>query len=157
MNELAPSCTTTYGCDGSLALAVSTRPQFTLLQGGMRHRGTTYHLPTSTSMSELHATRRLSPLVPLFVCLAMACVLLAVWYVSDALVAQRRATAFEGMEVTRVVVAPGDCLWSIAREHGVAGATTEEVVTWIVEYNRLSTSAVNAGDLLAVPSVAQLS
>lgn len=157
MNELATSCTTAYSCEGSLALVVNTRPQFTLLQGGIRRRETTYDLPTSMSTSELQATRKLSPLAPLFVCLIMAFVLVAAWYASDALVAERRAAAFEGMEVTRVIVAPGDCLWSIAEDHGVEGATTEEVVTWIVEYNRLSTSAVNVGDLLEVPVGTQLS
>lgn len=152
MNGLATSCTTTYGCEGNLALAVGTRPELAVLRGGLQRRKTRYELPQTPMAAELRATRKPALLAPLCVCLVMACVIIAAWCASDALLARRRAAAFEGMEVTRVVVAPGDCLWSIAEEHAVEGATTEEVVTWIVEYNKLSSSAVNAGDLLEVPA-----
>lgn len=151
MNGLATSCTTAYGCEGNLALAVDTRPELAVFRGGLQRRKTRYELPEMPMTDEHRATRKMSLLAPLCVCLVMACVLIAAWCASDALLARRRAAAFEDMEVTRVVVAPGDCLWSIAEEHGVEGATTQEVVTWIVEYNKLSSSAVSTGDLLEVP------
>ena len=75
--------------------------------------------------------------------------------VSDELVAQRRRRAFDGISSCSLTVEYGDSLWNIAEAHAVTGATTEEVVRWIIERNDLASSYLRAGYRLVVPSTSR--
>lgn len=77
--------------------------------------------------------------------------LLVASLISCWLVACRREVAFADVKPATVAVRPGDSLWAIASEHGVEGATTQEVVSWMMGQNKLDTAAIDAGMLLVVP------
>jgi len=47
---------------------------------------------------------------------------------------------------------PGDTLWSIARNHPIAGFTTAQIAEQIARDNRLAGSTLQAGCVLAVPA-----
>lgn len=51
----------------------------------------------------------------------------------------------------QVDVEPGDSLWSLAREHPIAGLSTNEVVSRIRELNDLDGSLLRPGEQLMVP------
>ncbi len=83
----------------------------------------------------------------------------AVWAVALAVVlagigalptiASGRAPALQGSEVVRV--ATSQSLWSIARAHPVAGASTAEVVARIQRMNHLRVAEIQPGTALQVP------
>lgn len=52
----------------------------------------------------------------------------------------------------QVTVTPGSTLWDIARAHPVSGLSTAETVRVICSQNALSSPAVMAGQVIAVPS-----
>lgn len=88
---------------------------------------------------------------------ALSCAaFIGAWVATDLLVEQRLQRSFGQVDTSVCIVEPGDCLWSIAQEHAVRGTTTQEVVSWIVERNNLTSSAVQPGEALLVPEQACL-
>lgn len=86
---------------------------------------------------------------------ALSCAaFIGAWVATDLLVEQRLQRSFGQVDTSVCIVEPGDCLWSIAQEHAVRGTTTQEVVSWIVERNKLTSSAVQPGEALLVPDQA---
>lgn len=53
---------------------------------------------------------------------------------------------------SRVVVLPGDTLWSIADEVALPGEDVRDVVLRIQEINEMPSAALAVGDVLAVPA-----
>lgn len=81
-------------------------------------------------------------------CLAVAVFLAAVICAADRTVPPTSAAA------VRVVIAPGDTLWSIARRLDVPGTSVQEKVSAIRAANGLRTSDLRPGQELLVPIVA---
>lgn len=68
----------------------------------------------------------------------------------------RRATqleeAFDAASTTQVYVQPGGSVWSYASRCQVEGASTNDVVRWILETNHMDDSSIAPGDVLLVPN-----
>ena len=50
-----------------------------------------------------------------------------------------------------VCVAPGDTLWSIAKQYAPEGVSTKTYVQQIIEANSMTSAALRAGDVLILP------
>lgn len=61
----------------------------------------------------------------------------------------RQAIASSGTEVIHVVY--GDTLWAIAERHAVAGCSTNEVLSWLMQRNDLANARLSPGQSLVVP------
>lgn len=59
--------------------------------------------------------------------------------------------AMDSVEMTEVLVQPGDSLWGLAEEHGIEGVSTAQTVELILAWNGLESSTIQAGTVLAVP------
>lgn len=55
------------------------------------------------------------------------------------------------MPMETVCVVPGDTLWTVAQNHEVSGASTQDVVEWLKVYNDLPSSTLRPGQRLVVP------
>lgn len=69
----------------------------------------------------------------------------------DALRAHHRDQILSRVGVELIEVMPGDSLWGISEAHSVVGVSTEDVMSWIVEKNGLTSSMLYAGDTVMVP------
>ena len=61
----------------------------------------------------------------------------------------RQAIVRGGTEVIHVVY--GDTLWSIAERHSVAGCSTKDVLSWLMQRNDLANARLSPGQTLVVP------
>ena len=63
--------------------------------------------------------------------------------------------AFDGLSERTEVVQSGESLWSISSDILVEGASTSDVVAWIVERNGLEQTCLQPGQRLVVPVVSE--
>ncbi|MGZ7441643.1 LysM peptidoglycan-binding domain-containing protein [Paenibacillus sp. TH7-28] len=54
-------------------------------------------------------------------------------------------------ELEQIVILPGDTLWEIAAEHKPQGSDTRVFIKKLMRVNGLTTSAIEAGDMLFIP------
>jgi len=59
--------------------------------------------------------------------------------------------ALTAVQTEYITIDEGDSLWSIASDRPVQGLSTQEEVRWLVEYNKLESSALLPGQVLVVP------
>jgi LysM repeat protein len=83
----------------------------------------------------------------------LACVLAGLYVMARVDFSNRASVsrAAQSVEMSQVVVTPGDSLWNIAQEHEVEGLTTQQTVDLILSTNALSSSTLGVGQTLLVP------
>lgn len=69
-------------------------------------------------------------------------------------VAESSASAQVGVGYERVVVQEGESLWTLAEDHPVAGMTTREVVDLVSSHNGLTSSVLQPGQAIMMPTTA---
>lgn len=100
---------------------------------------------TSPKGARMRPSRRRNLAQAFGACLAVAVFIAAVVCAAD------RTVPPTGAATLRVVVAPGDTLWAIARRLDVPGASLQEKVSAIRAANGLRTSDLRPGQELLVP------
>lgn len=142
------SRSTPCSTEGSLALKSlpSTRPRFTLIEGSLD----AVVIPTAEGDAR-GSTRTLAG--PLFaLCATLVLIAFVVISVVTADASESRlAETFDGIGTETISVSAGDSLWSISEDHGVEGASVQDVSSWIRRANHLGTSELALGQTLVVP------
>lgn len=155
---MATQQTAIFETEGTAALT-SRAPRLVLLEGG---RSGAAPAPRSVQRREEAASRVYGngavSLSALFVVLALVVglALAAVTLAPGAVRANAARAALGQVQAQTVKVASGQSLWSIASDHGVAGASTQDVVDWIRAQNGLDGSVIEPGQQLIVPQASDL-
>ncbi|WP_455137163.1 LysM peptidoglycan-binding domain-containing protein [Thermophilibacter sp.] len=146
MTRATATCT---AFDGNAALRVEPAGSLVLLEGGLGAR-------RREGRRRERAARLTARQVTTFVlaALAVTVALVAACLVAEGRAAAQRAGALEGVGERVVVVQPGDSLWSIAEGSDVAGASTSDVVSWMMERNALRGAELSVGQRLVAPAPA---
>jgi len=82
---------------------------------------------------------------------AMLGALLLAAVMGSVLSSHSRKAALSSAAIESVHVVSGDTLWGIAAQHEVRGASTQDVVKWIMEHNDVDAGNLVAGQTLRVP------
>ena len=88
----------------------------------------------------------LTPAESSIVALVLLMLLAAIWLTAS-------PVSTDGLATTRITVAPGDTIWSIASEHRAPGLTTSETVSLILELNELTSPTIHVGHGVRVPAM----
>lgn len=140
---------TEYQSMGTSALAPKSYPYLQLLEGGKSYAPVE---GAGAASSARQAAPVRSKLFGLLVIASFVSILTITLFISELATQSRRSMALSSVTYEDVVVEGGDTLWSIAKNHGVSGASTREVVNLIEEHNDLDGGAIRAGQHLAVPA-----
>ena len=132
--------------EGSSALELSSGPRLVLLEGG-RSKG------CEAPVTEALSLRQLVLFVGLAIVFAVA--VCGVGVFGDARARAASDQALAGLPERTEVVQSGESLWSISSKIEVEGASTSDVVSWIVERNGLEDTCLRVGQRLVVPSVSE--
>ena len=141
-------CNNLYLTNGSSALDLKeTAPHLILLDGGnnvqiKNHPVIDVHSKPRNTVKAFHC-----------ICAMFASVaLVAIFFIGDVVILSKENAALAEVSTTTVNVRKGDSLWTIASEHGVAGCSTNSVISWIKSNNQLNASNIYAGQVLIVPN-----
>lgn len=143
---MSPCCCVLDRIEGSAALTLGSGPRLILIEGGR------------DEAAEGRASARLSTrqiLVFVGMAAALTLVLCAVAAFGDARTGAASARALDGLSECTEVVQSGESLWSISSDIQVDGASTADVVAWIVERNDLEQTCLRPGQRLVVPMVSE--
>ncbi|MBP3885598.1 MAG: LysM peptidoglycan-binding domain-containing protein [Olsenella sp.] len=146
-----------YRCEGSLALKPERNFNLRLVGGCNNSLGSACDATASrffvSSRSCSDDARRSTLGRRLATCLALVLFLFAIVGLGLDLKGSSIAReALSNQQPGVITVGAGETLWGIAEAHSVDGASTNDVVTWIRDQNHLSSSSIQAGQSLIVPS-----
>lgn len=148
------STKTVYSTSGNLAIVPTEEPVFTLIEGGLHQ--TDEQAVRKTDRRQVHRSIELQNnrmyAISIFAMIFVALSLLAASFASDAIIASQQRQAFAAAPTTTITVSEGDCLWTIAECHPVAGVSTRDVSRWIMQNNQLDSAAIFVGQSLVVPA-----
>ena len=147
---------TVYATSGNLAIAPTVKPEFTLIEGGLHHNNDRVERQTAQRQGRrsLELQNNSMRFKSLFAILFVAVSLLVASFTSDAIIANHKKQAFASAPTTTITVSSGDCLWTIAESHPVAGVSTRDVSRWIMQNNQLENATIYVGQSLVVPASA---
>ena len=140
-----------FESDGTSALERVGGSRLVLIDGGL---SATLIATRPTQACHVEPTRHLTPVQNVVIGIAILACVLAGLYVMARVDFSNRASvsrAAQSVEMSQVVVTPGDSLWNIAQEHEVEGLTTQQTVDLILSTNALSSSTLGVGQTLLVP------
>ena len=135
--------------------APAPRRQLRIVEGNATRRTdpSVQVLPT-VAHAALHAKGTGSARSRILSCAAIALALALVFGSATVLDRQKNSTvaAVDSVEMTEILVQPGDSLWRLAQEHGIEGVPTARTVELILAWNDLESSTIQAGTMLIVPA-----
>lgn len=132
--------------EGSTALTLGSGPRLVLIDGG---KGEVAERPASArlSMGQILVFMGMAAALTVSLCVAAA--------FGDARANTASTRALDGLSERIEVVQSGESLWSISSDIQVEGASTSDVVAWIVERNGLEQTCLQPGQRLVVPVVSE--
>lgn len=141
-----------FESDGTSALDRANDQRLVLIDGGLSSRSSVTR-PAQQSHVEPARHLTLAQNVVIGVA-ALACIVAGLFVMArvDSSNQGALAQATQSVEMSQVVVMPGESLWSIAQEHGVDGLTTQQTVDLILSSNALTSSTLGVGQSLLVPA-----
>ncbi len=131
---------------GSSALKPVSRTRLRVIEGGLLRDDAKEGAPSSFLASYCVDWRPFGRLaytvLGALLCVAVLC---------SALSARAREGALSSTAIETVRIGSGDTLWGIASQHEVRGASTQDVVRWIMEHNDVDAGSIVVGQTLRVP------
>ena len=125
------------------------KPEFKVLEGGLNKQ---LLKPQETNNNEKVNTNKTSRVAAIGIVACMVLVL-GISFISDNMHHKQVLDNFMASNPTSINVMSGDSLWSIASKYPIDGASTQEVVSSIVEVNDLSTTNLYPGQHIVVPGI----
>lgn len=129
--------------DGNLALAPAARSSSFQVVDGRLH---------VSERSSAHEAQRMEPdRLHVIAAIALVCAFLVGMIALSQVQQARIDAAFACADRQEIVVESGDTLWSIAEMYGIEGIDTQRTVDVIRNWNGLSQSVLQPGDVIVVP------
>ena len=125
------------------------KPEFKVLEGGLNKQ---VLKPQEINNNEKVNTNKTSRAAAIGIVACMVLVL-GISFISDNMHHKQVLDNFMASNPTSINVMSGDSLWSIASKYPIDGASTQEVVSSIVEVNDLSTTNLYPGQHIVVPGI----
>jgi len=136
-HQIPGECWEAYGIHSNPALPYSQKK----IVGSYRYNVPTQRISNGKKPPILQV-------VSSFIVMLCVCVLMVGCYSENMFVS---AANTDAIETTLIAVNDGESLWSISANHPIAGLSTQECVTWLIEANGLDGSTIYPGQIIRVP------
>ena len=124
------------------------KPEFKVIEGGLNKQ---VLKPQELNHEKVNTNKTgRAAAIGIVACMVLV---LGISFISDNMHHKQVLDNFMASNPTSINVMSGDSLWSIASKYPIDGASTQEVVSSIVEVNELSSTNLHPGQHIVVPGI----